>query len=79
MYYELNQSCISDKSFDEISKQLVELKNTNPEIYKTTKYYYVLKDFDRSTGFYIYDMLNDKDKQYLTNIAGHILKLYNSN
>lgn len=79
MYYELNQSCIPDKSFDEISKQLVELKNTNPEIYKTTKYYYVLKDFDGSTGFYIYDMLNEKDKQYLTNIAGHILKLYNSN
>jgi hypothetical protein len=24
-------------------------------------------------------MLNEKDKQYLTNIAGHILKLYNSN
>ena len=76
MYYELNDSCISDKDFDELSKQLVELKKANPEEYKKTKYYYVLNDFDGSTGFYIPDKLNKQDKEYLTNISRYVLKLY---
>lgn len=78
MYYELNDSCISDKDFDELSKQLVELKKANPEEYKKTKYYYVLNDFDGSTGFYIPDKLNEQDKEHLTNISRYVLKLYNN-
>lgn len=78
MYYELNDSCISDKDFDELSKQLVELKKANPEEYKKTKYYYVLNDFDGSTGFYIPDKLNEQDKEHLTNISRYVLKLYHN-
>ena len=80
MYYELSESPLDDKQYDSIAYQLVEYMNTTPkEILEQTKYWYVFYDFDGSTGFYIYDMLNKKDKQYLTNIANHILKLYNSN
>ena len=78
MYYELNDSCISDKDFDELSKQLLELKKANPEEYKKTKYYYVLNDFDGSTGFYIPDKLNKQDKEHLTNISRYVLKLYHN-
>lgn len=77
MYYELNESIISDKQFDDISHQLVEYMNTtNKDILENTQYWYVLKDFDGSTGFYIPDNLNKNDKEYLTNIAKHILSLY---
>lgn len=77
MYYELNENVISDKQFDDISHQLVEYMNTTEkEILEQTQYWYVLKDFDGSTGFYIPDSLNEKDKEYLTNIANHILWLY---
>ena len=77
MYYELNESVISDKQFDDISHQLVEYMNTTEkEILEKTQYYYVLKDFDGSTGFYIFDNLNEKDKKYLTQIANHISSLY---
>lgn len=77
MYYELNESIISDKQFDDISHQLVEYMNTtDKEILEQTQYYYVLKDFDGSTGFYIYDSLNEKDKKYLTNMSKHIISLY---
>lgn len=75
MYYELNESCITDKDYDELSQQLIELmKSTSKEILEQTNYWYCMYDFDGSTGFYIPDRLTDSDKEYLTNIAEHVLK-----
>ena len=38
----------------------------------------LLKSLDANTGYYIYDRLNEHDKEYLTNIAEHVLKIYKS-
>ena len=78
-YYELNQSVISDKDYDKLSKYLCHLINKYSDVFKSTEYYYCLYDFDASTGFYIYDRLNKKDKNKLRHIAEHILMLYNMN
>lgn len=75
MYYELSESCISDKDFDELSHQLVELmKSTPKKICKETDYWYCMYDFDGSTGFDLPDRLTDSDKEYLTKIARMVLK-----
>lgn len=75
MYYELSESCITDKDFDELSHQLVELMKATPkEICKKTQYWYAMYDFDGSTGFDIPDRLTDSDRDYLTKIAQHVLK-----
>lgn len=78
IYYELDYNCISDSDFDRLSKQLVELQNSNRDILDKTQYGYVLSDFDGSTGFYIYDGLKDRDREYLTKIAKHVIRLHNS-
>lgn len=73
MYYRLNTSCISDRDFDELSRQLVELQSNKKDVAKQTKYYYVLYDYDGSTGFHIYNRLNNSDKEYLLLIAKNVL------
>ena len=77
MYYELNQSVVSDKDYDKLSKYLCYLINQYPDVFKSTEYYYCLYDFEPSTGFYIYDRLNKRDKNKLRHIAEYILMLYN--
>ena len=78
MYYNMSESCITDKQFDCISKQLVEYMNTtNKKILEKTKYWYVLNDFDGTTGFDLPYRLNEKDKRYLTTIAQCISQNYN--
>lgn len=75
MYYKLNESCISDAKYEAIVKQFVELKlKMDPEEFKKTKYYYVMYDFDGSTGFDLYYRLNTYDRQYLVGIAKSVLK-----
>ena len=73
MYYELNTTKMSDKKFDSVCKQLLNLKKQTSN-YKQTEYYFVFKDFDGSTGFDLYHRLNKKDKKYLLNITNFILK-----
>ena len=77
MYYEMSESCITDKSFDELSHQLVELMNSNPqEVLEQTTYWYAMYDFDGSTGFDIPDRLTKSDREYLTTIASHVQRQY---
>ena len=75
MYYEQSESCVSDKEYDSISYQLVELqKNASKEDWEKSTYYYAMHDFDGSTGFDIPSRLTKKDRKYLTNLAGVIHK-----
>lgn len=83
MYYEHNESCISDKEYDSMSYQLVELqknflysqiKNNSPvnaqkKIASSTQYGYAMHDFDGTTGFDIPSRLTKKDREYLTHLA----------
>ena len=70
-YYELDTSPLSDKEYDELSRQLVEMQK-DIDI-NNTQYGYIMQDFDGTTGFDLYDRLNASDKQYLMNIACHAL------
>lgn len=79
MYYEQSESCIEDFEFDSLSKQLVEMMETcTKEECRSTRYWYVLYDFDGSTGFFIYGRLNKEDKDYLSNMAAYIHKMWKS-
>lgn len=70
MYYELNESCVSDTTYDEISHQLVRLQSSVDEAeFKKSAYYYAMYDFDGSTGFDIPSRLTKEDKEHLTKIA----------
>ena len=75
MYYEHDESCVSDRYYDSISHQLVDLMKTcDPEELRRSTYYYCMYDFDGSTGFHIFSRLTKYDKEYLTNIAAHVHK-----
>ena len=70
MYYEHNESCVSDYVYDSVSRQLVELqKQATKEEFEKSTYYYAMYDFDGSTGFDIPSKLTKKDKEYLETIA----------
>lgn len=73
LYYDLNQSPINDKEYDELSKQLVEMQSKCNCI-EDSQYFYIFYDFDGSTGFDLRDRLNDNDKEYLLKIALNISK-----
>ena len=75
IYYELGNSVITDKQFDILSNQLVEMQNElNHKEFRETTYYYAMHDFDGSTGFHISSRLTDYDVEYLTNIAERVLR-----
>lgn len=75
MYYEQNESCVSDKYYDSLSYQLVDLqKSCDVEELKKSTYYYAMYDFDGSTGFDIPSRLTKHDLKYLTSIASHVYK-----
>lgn len=74
MYYELSESCVSDKQFDAIAYQLVDLQKQDPESHKQSQYYYAMYDFDGSTGFDIPCRLTEHDREYLTQIAAWVQK-----
>lgn len=68
IYYMLSDNLISDKAYDEASRQLVGLQKEYGDI-SDTQYGYVMYDFDGTTGFDLYNRLNDHDKDYLFGIA----------
>lgn len=67
-YYMYDDSRLSDRAYDEMCKQLVELHKEYGDI-SDTQYGYVMYDFDGSTGFDLYYRLNEHDRDYLTRIA----------
>lgn len=70
MYYEHDESCVTDAYYDSISHQLVALqKQATQEEWERSTYYYAMYDFDGSTGFDIPSRLTKKDREYLTHIA----------
>lgn len=75
LYYELDKSILSDQQFDKMCKKLLTgIKHTKD--YQKSDYFYVFYDFDGSTGFDLYDRLEDDDKEYLTHLAKLTYSLY---
>jgi hypothetical protein len=76
IYYELNESVISDKLFDKKAAILVKLMNKYPEETRNSEYYRAIYDFDGSTGFHLYSRLKKSQRRYLKQIARNIIRLY---
>lgn len=77
MYYELDESCVSDEKYGSIVKQLLEMqKSAKREVLEKTAYYYAMYDFDGSTGFHLYKRLKKKDREHLLELAKEILYVY---
>ena len=72
-YYEHDTNFISDREYDELSKQLVQLCGEYGDV-SDTQYGYAMHDFDGSTGFDLIDRLNEDDRSYLTNMVCHHLR-----
>lgn len=70
IYYELNDNVISDKDYDVKSKELVKYKNEYPELWKSSEYYKQFGDnYNGSTGFTLYNDLDDHQKDIIQSIA----------
>lgn len=67
-YYEFNRSPMSDKFYDEMCRELIELHEAYGDI-SDTQYGYVMYDFDGTTGFDLYYRLTEEDREYLLKIA----------
>lgn len=53
IYYDMDYNLISDRTYDIIGKQLVELQKDYPEIASRVCYAEVFKEWDGSTGFHL--------------------------
>lgn len=51
LYYELDESLISDDKWSEWAKELCELRDTFPKIFQNSEYVITFSTFDPSTGF----------------------------
>jgi hypothetical protein len=52
-YYRLNDSIISDHTFDAWSNELVKLQREHPELAKKVELHEYFHDFDGSTGYHL--------------------------
>lgn len=73
LYYELDNSIISDATWNKWAKELIQLQKDNPEVSKQIKYYNEFKDFDGSTGF----NLPIKDS-WVIGTAKYLLKIHDN-
>lgn len=76
LYYEKDNSIWSDKKYDEVARQLTNIQEeyTTKWIKNKTQYGYCFYDFDGTTGFDLWDRLNEKDRQFIKNIAERIVE-----
>lgn len=75
LYYETDNTLWSDKQYDSVARQLVELQSnkTKAWIKRKTQYGYCFYDFDGTTGFDLWDRLQEKDKKRIQDISCSVL------
>lgn len=75
LYYEMDESIVPDHMFDHNARQLAAMLKRHPNEAKQTKYAYLFKGFDGSTGYHLYRNLNKSDRAFLTHEAQWVLKI----
>ena len=68
-YYELNENILADYQYDANTRQLLELKKTNPEAYQKSRYYRYFDNFESGTGFDLTGRVREKNCKLYQNIA----------
>lgn len=77
LYYEMDESVISDKRYDKLSRLLAEKLNTLSEKkVASTQYGYVFYDFDGDTGFDLISRLTKEDRKRIKQVATSVLRCY---
>ena len=74
-YYEMDSPCISDAQYDDLVKQLKAYMRECDNI-EQSRYWYVFREWDGSTGYFLYYNLTTNDKQYLYDFAHNVAKAY---
>ncbi|RHU19920.1 hypothetical protein DXD92_00130 [Blautia sp. TM10-2] len=70
IYYELNNSYISDKEYDAKAKELTRYKNEYPNLWKASMYYKQFGDeYNGSTGFTLYHDLDEHQKDIIRSLV----------
>ena len=73
IYYELNDNYISDKQYDEKSRELTRYKNEYPELWKNSMYYKQFGDeYNGATGFTLFHDLDHRQQQIIKSIVNNI-------
>ena len=67
-YYELDSNILSDYQYDMNTRQLLELKRSNPEAYQKSRYHRYFDNFESGTGFDLTSRVK-KNKKLYDNIA----------
>lgn len=65
-YYELNENILADYQYDANTRQLLELKKTNPEAYQKSRYRRYFDNFESGTGFDLTSRIRKNRKLFLT-------------
>lgn len=66
-YYEFDESLVADHVYDDIVRQLkILMDNCLESEREQSEYWYVFKDWDGSTGYFLYYNLNESDREKLT-------------
>ena len=77
LYYEMDESVISDKKYDKLSRLLVDkLSTLSEKKIMSTQYGYVFYDFDGDTGFDLISRLTKVDRNRIRQVATAVLKSY---
>lgn len=77
IYYGLNDNIVSDAKYEGYVKQYMGLKNkASAADFEASKYAYAFRDFEGSTGFYLYNRLKEEDKEQIAKVAYVVLKCY---
>lgn len=70
IYYEMNNTVISDREYDALCKKLVAFKNEYPDLWRTSEYYKQFgDDYNGATGFTLYHDLDDHQKEIILSIV----------
>lgn len=73
VYYETDDEFISDREYDKKSKELTQLKNEYPKLWKNSEYYKQFgDDYNGSTGFTLYHDLNERQQNIIKSIVNGI-------
>lgn len=71
LYYRMNESIVPDTTFDQWTRELVKLKNEQPEPFHQSVHFEVFKDFDGNSschGLPLHDPLLVGKAQYILKI-----------
>lgn len=79
VYYELNDNFQSDRTYEMNTRQLLELKKSNPEAWRKSRYYKYFENFESGTGFDLMYRIRDNKNLFKRIVRdGHLaLRLKN--